>query len=160
MSHEIYITPANSLQAAINSLPDDGTPAVIHLAPGVYHEKVELRRPHTTLIGCGADKTILAWDDGAADAVVRDEKDAFVTEYYTEKVWVDGQPNAESPYANSQRPVHNDAAPIVVTPDDVTPEPDGGMPPWIIVVIIVAAVAVVGGGAVIAAILLKKNKKA
>ncbi len=100
------------------------------------------------------------WDDGAADAVVRDEEDAFVTEYYTEKVWVDGQPNTESPYANSQRPVHNDAAPIVVTPDEVTPESDGGMPPWIIVVIIVAAVAVVGGGAVIAAILLKKNKKA
>ena len=67
MAHEIYITPADGLQAAINSLPDDGTPADIHLGPGVYHEKVELRRPHTTLVGDGADKTILAWDDGAAD---------------------------------------------------------------------------------------------
>lgn len=67
MAHEIYITPANSLQAAINSLPDDGTPAVIHLAPGMFWEKVELRRPHTTLIGCGARETIIAWDDGAAD---------------------------------------------------------------------------------------------
>ena len=67
MAHEIMITPADSLQAAINRLPDDGMPAVIRLAPGVYREKVELRRPHTTLQGSGAGETILAWDDGATD---------------------------------------------------------------------------------------------
>ncbi len=113
----------------------------------------------------GEDGTVITlyarwrkWGEAAVDFVDRGEEEQFEVQYYDEKVWVDGQASTESPYADSQRPEHNDAAPIVVTPDDVTPEPDGGMPPWIIVVIIVAAVAVVGGGAVIAAILLKKKK--
>ena len=67
MAHEIRITPADSLQAAINRLPDDGQPAVIRLAPGEYREKVELRRPHTALLGSGAGETALVWDDAAAD---------------------------------------------------------------------------------------------
>lgn len=57
----------DSLQAAIDRLPQDGTPALIRLAPGEYREKVELRRPHTTLMGAGADKTVLVWDDAATD---------------------------------------------------------------------------------------------
>ena len=40
--HDIYLTPADSLQAAIDALPEDGAPACIHLAPGEYREKVEL----------------------------------------------------------------------------------------------------------------------
>lgn len=67
MAREIYITPADGLQSAIDALPDDGTPAVIRLAPGLYREKIELRRPHTTLQGSGKGETILAWDDGATD---------------------------------------------------------------------------------------------
>ena len=65
--YEITLCPADSLQSAIDALPDDGAHAVITLAPGVYREKVELRRPHTTIQGCGAGETILAWDDGATD---------------------------------------------------------------------------------------------
>ena len=65
--HDILLTPADSLQAAIDALPDDGTPACITLSPGVYWEKVELRRPHTTLQGSGKGESILAWDDGATD---------------------------------------------------------------------------------------------
>ena len=65
--YELTLTPAESLQSAINRLPDDGTPAIITLSPGEYREKVELRRPHTTLQGSGADQTLLVWDDGAAD---------------------------------------------------------------------------------------------
>ncbi|MBE5811655.1 MAG: pectin methylesterase [Clostridiales bacterium] len=65
--HDIRITPADSLQAAIDALPADGSPARILLAPGLYREKVELRRPHTTLQGSGIGETILAWDDGATD---------------------------------------------------------------------------------------------
>ena len=65
--HDILLTPADSLQAAIDALPDDGTPACITLSPGVYREKVELRRPHTTLQGSGKGESILAWDDGATD---------------------------------------------------------------------------------------------
>ncbi len=100
------------------------------------------------------------WDDGAADIVLRDDelKNEYVVEYYDETVWVDGQ-NGESPYADSQRPEREEAAPIVVTPQDDRPESESGMPPWLIVVIAACAVVVVGGGAVIAAILLKKNKK-
>ncbi len=65
--HEILLTPADSIQAAIDALPADNTQARIRLAPGVYREKVELRRPHTTLQGSGAGETILAWNDGAND---------------------------------------------------------------------------------------------
>ena len=65
--HDIYLTPDDSLQAAIDALPEDGAPACIHLAPGEYREKVELRRPNTTLIGSGAENTVLARADGATD---------------------------------------------------------------------------------------------
>ena len=67
MAHEIMITPADSLQAAIDALPADASQARITLAPGVYREKVALRRPHTTLQGSGKGETVLAWDDGAND---------------------------------------------------------------------------------------------
>lgn len=63
--HTLTIRPADGLQAAINSLPMDGAPAVIRLEKGVYHEKVELRRPHTTIEGAGAEHTRLLWQDAA-----------------------------------------------------------------------------------------------
>ena len=37
---EITIRPEDSLQKAIDRLPTDGSPAVIHLEAGEYHEKV------------------------------------------------------------------------------------------------------------------------
>ena len=46
--------------------PDDGTPARISIAPGVYREKLVLARTNTTLEGAGADRTAIVWDDGAA----------------------------------------------------------------------------------------------
>ncbi|MGN1369998.1 MAG: pectinesterase family protein [Aristaeellaceae bacterium] len=61
----LTVSPQESLQAAIDSLPQDGTPALIRLTPGEYREKVALRRPHTILMGAGADKTCLIWDDAA-----------------------------------------------------------------------------------------------
>ncbi len=97
------------------------------------------------------------WDDGAANIVVRDDEEEYVTEYYTEKVWV-GDQNVPAPWDTGDRLTREDAAPIVTTPDE--PQPSNGMPPWLIVVIIVAAVVVVGGGAVVAAVMLKKSKKA
>ena len=62
----LFLHPGESLQSAIDSLPQVGSPALIRLAPGEYREKVELRRPHTILMGSGADKTRLVWDDAAA----------------------------------------------------------------------------------------------
>lgn len=61
----LTIQPGESLQSAINALPDDGSPARILLAPGEYREKVELRRPNTIIQGSGADKTCIVWDDAA-----------------------------------------------------------------------------------------------
>ncbi len=64
MLHESTACPGG-LQAAIDALPRDGAPAVLHLAEGVYREKILLDRPHTALVGAGADRTRIVWDDGA-----------------------------------------------------------------------------------------------
>lgn len=56
-----------ALQNAIDRLPQDGTPAVIRLAPGVYREKVVLARSHTTLEGASAESTRIVWGDGARE---------------------------------------------------------------------------------------------
>lgn len=55
----------HSLQAAIDSLPDDNTPVTIALAPGVYHEKVILEKPYVTIVGMGdsPEDTIISYDD-------------------------------------------------------------------------------------------------
>ncbi len=53
------------LAETIASLPDSGAPVTIQLAEGEYREKLTLSRPNTTLIGAGADKTRIVWDDGA-----------------------------------------------------------------------------------------------
>lgn len=61
----ITIQPGEgAIARAINALPQDDAPAVIRLTPGVYREKVELRRPHTTLEGAGADQCRIVWADG------------------------------------------------------------------------------------------------
>ncbi len=65
--HNIMITPQDGLQNVINALPADGTPITLRLAPGEYREKVELRRPHTTIEGAGAACTQIVWGDAATD---------------------------------------------------------------------------------------------
>lgn len=63
----ISVTPDHAcvIQRAIDSLPRDGSPATIRLAPGLYREKVVLDRPNTTLEGESAESTVIVWDDGA-----------------------------------------------------------------------------------------------
>lgn len=61
----IQATPDESLQALIDALPADGQTVIIHLAPGVYREKVELRRANTRIEGDDADVTRITWNDGA-----------------------------------------------------------------------------------------------
>ena len=64
----ITIRPGEgTLQQAIDSLPRDGSEALIRLSPGEYHEKLTLNRPHTILEGSGADVTRITWQDAAAD---------------------------------------------------------------------------------------------
>lgn len=58
--------PVRTLSHALSLLPpDDGSPALIHLDPGVYREKTVLSRSHTILEGDSAHNTFIRWDDGA-----------------------------------------------------------------------------------------------
>lgn len=58
---------SGALQAALDRLPQDGTPAVIRLEPGVYREKAVLARSHTTIEGTSAGSTRIVWGDGARE---------------------------------------------------------------------------------------------
>ncbi len=59
---EVFLTPADDLQAAFDALEEK---AVVHLAPGEYRQKTVLRRAGVTLLGAGADQTVLIFDDHA-----------------------------------------------------------------------------------------------
>ncbi len=59
---EIYVTPDDRLQTVF----DHARPGtVLHLAPGVYRQKAVIRTEGLTVIGSGADKTRLVFDDYA-----------------------------------------------------------------------------------------------
>lgn len=61
MEH-IYLTPDDRLQKKF----DEAKPgSVIHLSPGVYRQKVMIRTPGLTILGAGADKTRIVYDDYA-----------------------------------------------------------------------------------------------
>ena len=86
----IHIRPSeNALQRAIDSLPADDSPALIRLAPGEYREKVELRRPNTTIEGAGADRTRIVWAD-AATTILSDGVKRGTFRTYTLLVLADG----------------------------------------------------------------------
>lgn len=58
----LFLTPDDRLQKAF----DTACPGTeIHLAPGVYRQKVVLRTPGVTVIGSGAEKTRIVFDDYA-----------------------------------------------------------------------------------------------
>lgn len=62
MSSTIQASPADDLQ----HLFDTAEPgSVICLAPGEYRQKTVIRTPGLTVIGAGADKTIIVYDDYA-----------------------------------------------------------------------------------------------
>ncbi len=54
----------------------DITPAVVHIGPGIYREKLVVTRPNLTLQGEGAlrDDTVLVWGDGAFDNMPEGDK--------------------------------------------------------------------------------------
>lgn len=62
MSQIIYATACDDLQAIFDGAPEN---AVIHLAEGVYRQKTVIRVPGLTLIGAGAEKTKIVYDDYA-----------------------------------------------------------------------------------------------
>lgn len=59
------VEPGASLRAAIAALPAEG--GVIGLRPGVYREKLLIKRPNVRLIGLGRrpQDVVLVWSDGA-----------------------------------------------------------------------------------------------
>lgn len=58
----IRVTPADDLQAVFDAAPEGAT---IHLASGIYRQKLMLRTPRLTLVGSGAGETVIVWDDHA-----------------------------------------------------------------------------------------------
>lgn len=52
------------------------TPAVLHIGPGVYREKLVISRPNLTLQGEGSDRadTVLVWGDAAFDPMPEGDK--------------------------------------------------------------------------------------
>ena len=62
MTQEITVQPGANLQAAFDSAAEG---SVIHLAEGVYRQKVMIRTTGITVIGAGAEKTALVYGDYA-----------------------------------------------------------------------------------------------
>lgn len=58
----IRVTPGDDLQAAFDAAPEG---AAVHLAPGIYRQKLMLRTSRLTLTGSGAGETVIVWDDHA-----------------------------------------------------------------------------------------------
>lgn len=85
MEH-IYVTPDDRLQAVFDGA-QPGT--VIHLSAGVYRQKTVIRTPRLTLLGAGAGKTRIVYDDYARK---RDEQGfEYITfRSYTMAVCADG----------------------------------------------------------------------
>lgn len=62
MAETIYVTPDDKLQRIFDSASEGAT---ICLSPGIYRQKAVIRRDHLTVVGQGAEKTILVFDDYA-----------------------------------------------------------------------------------------------
>lgn len=85
MEH-IYVTADDRLQKIFDAAAPG---SVIHLAPGVYRQKVVIRTPELTILGAGAGKTRIVFDDYARK---RDEQGfEYITfRTYTLAVCADG----------------------------------------------------------------------
>lgn len=62
MATTLFATPGDDLQAVIDRAPSH---SVIHLAPGVYRQKLIIRTPELSLIGAGSDLTVISYNDYA-----------------------------------------------------------------------------------------------
>ena len=82
----LSVTPADDVQALLDNAPEN---AVIQFAPGVYRQKLVVRRNGLTLMGAGAEKTKIVYDDYAKKINARgQEYNTFAT--YTLAVCADG----------------------------------------------------------------------
>ena len=76
--NDCHARPGDDLQAVLDAAPERAT---IHLAAGVYRQKLLLTHPGLTLVGAGSGKTVLIWDDYAK------KLDARGREYNTFRTW-------------------------------------------------------------------------
>lgn len=74
----ICVNPADDFQAALDSAGPGG---VIQLAPGEYRAKAVVSAPGLTLLGAGAERTRIVWDDYAKML------DSRGVEYNTFRTW-------------------------------------------------------------------------
>lgn len=74
----ICVNPADNFQAALDSAGPGG---VIQLAPGEYRAKAVVSAPGLTLLGAGAERTRIVWDDYAK------KLDSRGVEYNTFRTW-------------------------------------------------------------------------
>lgn len=74
MTNTVYVCAQDDLQTVFDGAPEN---SVIYLAEGTYRQKAVIRVPGLTVIGAGADKTRIVYDDYAL------KKDAFDREYIT-----------------------------------------------------------------------------
>ncbi len=74
----ICVNPADDFQAALDSAGPGG---VIQLAPGEYRAKAVVSAPGLTLLGAGAERTRIVWDDYAK------KLDSRGVEYNTFRTW-------------------------------------------------------------------------
>lgn len=78
MQYELFLTPDDDLQKAFDSAPND---AFVHLAAGVYRQKVIITTPGLKIFGQGAKNTVLVYDDYAQ------KLDEQGREYITFRTW-------------------------------------------------------------------------
>ncbi len=60
-----YHTIGAALHALVKLIPDDNVPVTINVAPGEYHERLEIRRPNLTIRGETAESVRIIGDLGA-----------------------------------------------------------------------------------------------
>lgn len=86
MPQTIYATPNDDLQAIFDRAEEN---SVIHLAPGVYHQKLVIRTPGLRVVGAGQENTTIVYDDYARkDHPIGGEFNTFRT--YSLAVCADG----------------------------------------------------------------------
>lgn len=78
MNKEVFVDAEAPLQDILDAVPA-GTR--VHLAPGIYRQKLMIRTPGLSLIGAGRDETVLIYDDYAR------KLDAQGREYNTFRTW-------------------------------------------------------------------------
>ena len=59
MGYRIECGPEDSLQQAVDNLPDDGQEALVLLREGIYPQRLTVRRRNTCIQGSGKDRTVL-----------------------------------------------------------------------------------------------------